>query len=214
MAIRRKKPDWRKLVDKHKIVAIIRAEDEERALGAAQAAIKGGLKIIEITLNTPGALRAIKALSLLDNIFLGAGTVRSVKMAKGALKAGAQFIVSPHFDRRIVSFVTRRGLLAIPGCATPSEMLAARERGAGLIKVFPADLLGGVDFVKAVLAPLPDLPLMPTGGVNPKNIKDYLQAGATAVAVGGTLFKKELLLSKNYKGITAAAEHLVEIVSK
>ncbi len=205
------KTDWQKIIDEQKLIAMLRADDENRALGAARAAMAGGMKIIEITLNTPGALKVIRALRD-ENIFLGAGSVRSVKAAKAALKAGARFIVSPHFDRRIVSFVSRRGLLAVAGAATPTEALAARERGAGLIKIFPAQFLGGPDYIRSLLQPLPDLPLVAVGGVNQKNIKDYISAGVRAVGVGSSVFKKELLLGKNYKGISNAAEHLLEIV--
>ena len=209
---KRKPLDWRELVEEQKLIAMLRTDDESRALGAARAAVAGGIKILEITLNTPGALNVIRALRR-EKILLGAGSVRTVKAAKAALKAGARFIVSPHFDRRIVTFVNRRGLLAVAGAATPTEMLAARERGAGLIKVFPAQFLGGAEYIKALLAPLPDLPLVAVGGVNMKNIKDYLGAGVKAVGVGSSsIFKRELLVSKNFKGISSAAEHLLEVV--
>jgi len=209
--MKRAQVDWRSIVEEHKIFAMIRTDQEDKALQAARAAIAGGVRIIEITLNTPGALRVLKALSGEKNVFLGAGTVLSVKQAKAALKAGAKFIVSPHYDPRIVTFVKRRGLLCVAGAATPSEAVAAWQRGAGLIKLFPIEQLGGPAFVRQLLAPLPDLPLLACGGITAKNSGEYIAAGVRALGLGGALFK-DLLVGKNYQGVTKAAAHLIEVV--
>ena len=208
------KAERRELIERERIFAVLRADDGNKAVEAARAAIKGGIKIIQIALNTRDALKVIGELRGEKGVLLGAGSVRTVKASRAAAKAGARFIVSPHFDGRIVTSAKKRGIICVPGVATATEAVEARERGADFLKVFPAHLLGGVDFIKALLAPLPELPLVVSGGVTPKNIKEYLASGAKAVAVGEAIFKKTLMLSKNYKGITAAAEHLAELAAE
>jgi 2-dehydro-3-deoxyphosphogluconate aldolase/(4S)-4-hydroxy-2-oxoglutarate aldolase len=205
-----------KQILEEKIIAIVRLESGEQVLQAAQALKAGGITAIEFTFSMPGALELLKEASSRfgGEVLLGAGTVLDPQTARAAILAGAQFIVTPTATLETIAMCKRYGKPVVAGAMTPTEMLAVWEAGADLVKVFPAGNLGGPDYIKAVLAPLPHLRLVPTGGVSAENAARYLQAGAVAVAVGGKLVDKQAVAGGDWGAITAEASQLVEVVRR
>ena len=197
-----------------KAVAIVRLDSGEKLVRVAEALKKGGISVIEFTCSTPGALDMIKEASARfgGDVLLGAGTVLDPETARMALLAGAEFIVTPAINLETIAICKRYGKPAVAGALTPTEMLTTWEAGADLVKVFPASNIGGPDYIKAVLAPLPQLRLVPTGGVSADNAAQYLKAGATAVAVGGNLVNKNAVENGDWDVITAEAQRLVAAV--
>jgi 2-dehydro-3-deoxyphosphogluconate aldolase/(4S)-4-hydroxy-2-oxoglutarate aldolase len=173
----------------------------------------GGISVIELTTSIPNAIQVIEKLSgnLQDDAIIGVGTVLSAKVAEAAIKAGAKFVVSPVLKKEIIEITHEYDCPVMPGAFTPTEIQSAYELGADIIKVFPADVLGTA-FFKAVLAPMPYLKLMPTGGVTLTNADEWLNAGACAVGVGSALFDKEAIRSGNYKKLTENAQMVTNSV--
>lgn len=171
-----------------KVVAVIRGADAEEAVAVAKAAIAGGITAIELTYTTPNVARAFEQLEGTDEALIGAGTVLDAETARHALLHGAQFVVSPHFDEEIARVCNRYNVPYLPGCMTVKEMVKATEWGCDILKLFPAN---GFDpsFIKAVNGPLPNVRIMPTGGINMENMNDWLGAGAVAVGIGSDLTK-------------------------
>jgi 2-dehydro-3-deoxyphosphogluconate aldolase / (4S)-4-hydroxy-2-oxoglutarate aldolase len=171
------------------VVAILRAADAGRFLEVGRVLYEEGVRAIEVTLTSEGALEAFGRLrgELPGDALLGVGTVRSMGDAERALGAGATYLVAPDFRGEVVAFAAGRGLPVVPGALTPTEVVAAWGAGATAVKVFPVSAVGGVAYVKAVRAPLPEVPLVPTGGVGIDDIGAYLDAGAVAVGVGSPL---------------------------
>jgi 2-dehydro-3-deoxyphosphogluconate aldolase/(4S)-4-hydroxy-2-oxoglutarate aldolase len=155
---------------------------------ACRAAVRGGLSVLEITLTTPGALEAMAVLARDAGVIAGGGTVLTREDARAVAEAGGRFALSPTFDPEVIDEAHRLGLLAVPGAATATEILAAYRAGARLVKVFPAAALGGPAYLRAIRGPLPDIPLVPTNGITSETIRDYVAAGAVAVGVGGEVF--------------------------
>lgn len=170
-----------------KIVAVIRGKSPEKVINISRASIQGGLKVIEVTYTTPNAGRAIDVLQSEDAI-IGAGTVLDTETARDALLHGARFIVSPHFDVEISELCNRYAIPYLPGCLTISEMVSAMESGCDVLKLFPANNFQP-NFIKSIQGPLPQVRLMPTGGINLENFKDWLDQGAFAVGIGSELSK-------------------------
>jgi 2-dehydro-3-deoxyphosphogluconate aldolase / (4S)-4-hydroxy-2-oxoglutarate aldolase len=172
----------------HKIVAILRGCVPDRISDIAAALAEGGVRLLEITLNSPGALASIRQVSAAmgDRILVGAGTVLTAAEAEAAVDAGARFIISPTLDIETIHRTRQLGAISIPGCFTPTEILTAHRHGADIIKVFPAGSTGAPYF-KELRGPLPHIPLMPTGGVNLDNIRDFKAAGAVAFGIGSAL---------------------------
>ena len=168
-----------------RVVAVARGHDPDAAQRVAAAIQAGGLGVLEVTMDSPGALESISSLSR-GELVVGAGTVRTVRDANAAISSGAQFVVSPHLDQRIVAAAVEARVPVIPGAFTPSEIATAWEMGATAVKLFPASL-GGPPLIRALRGPLGDIPLLPTGGVTLKNAPEYLAMGAVAVGVGGWL---------------------------
>lgn len=183
----------RHLLETGRIIAILRGDFGGREEKIVSVLIDGGITAVEVTLNSPNALESIHKLSLSfgSRIAIGAGTVLSVDDVDRAAGIGAQFIVSPNRDARVIERSKRCGLVSLPGCYTPSEIVEALDAGADAIKIFPANTLGPA-YVKAVRAPLGDIRLMPTGGVTPEKAREYFAAGAWAVGVGSELLSREL----------------------
>ncbi len=161
---------------------------------ACRAAVRGGLSMLEITLTTPGALKAMAELARDEGVIAGAGTVLTREEVRAVADAGGRFALSPAFDPEVVEEAHRLGLLAVPGAATASEILAAHRSGAKLVKVFPAAALGGPAYLRAIRGPLPEVRLVPTNGITSETIRDYLAAGAVAVGVGGEVFPQGFTL--------------------
>ena len=178
-------------VRKHKLFAVIRAENSGKALEFGEACIEGGLKLIEITFSFPEAETVIRELSEKYDIFVGAGTVLNLDMVKVAVNSGAKFIVSPHTDKEIISYAKSKSLMVVSGALTSNEILTAWNLGADMVKVFPVKSVGGASYVKAIKEPLPFIEIMTTGGVTVENFQEFLQAGATAVGLSSTLIRKD-----------------------
>lgn len=189
-----------------KIVAVVRLEDYTRAVDVARALAAGGITVLEFTLTGQGAMEAVSATrkALGDSVCVGVGTVLETEDAEAAIDAGAEFAVTPAMRRQVIAACVKRQTPVLGGGFTPTELLDAYEAGAELVKVFPARL-GGPKFIKDVLAPLPFLKLVPTGGVGPENARDYLTAGAVAVGVGGNLVSNQLVVAGAFDQITQTA---------
>ncbi len=173
------------------IVAIIRASSSDQLVNVAKALHKGGVNVLEVTFTVPDVLKIISEVKeeLGDKIVLGAGTVLDTESARSAILAGAEFIVSPVVNKEVIQLCNRYDKMVMPGAFTPTEILTAWEAGADIVKVFPADV-GGPEFLKAIHGPLPQIRLMPTGGVNMKTMESFVKAGACAVGLGGALVEK------------------------
>lgn len=172
-------------VEASRVVAIVRSPSEQEASAAVRALVEGGLRTVEVTMTTPGALRIVEGLRGSD-VLVGVGTVLSAGEASSAAGAGAAFVVTPNLDVDVIRSAHRHGLAALVGCATPTEVLDALEAGADAVKLFPAASLG-VPFLAAIRSTLPWAPLVPTGGVGTGNAAEWLAAGAVALGVGGSL---------------------------
>jgi 2-dehydro-3-deoxyphosphogluconate aldolase / (4S)-4-hydroxy-2-oxoglutarate aldolase len=175
------------LILEHRIVAILRGCDPEHVLPIAEALYAGGIRLLEITLNSPGAFEAIEvaAATLGDRMVIGAGTVLEAAQATSAIAAGARFVLSPSLDEAVIRRTLDMGAVSIPGAFTPTEILAAWRLGAHLVKVFPASI--GPAWFRDIRGPLPQIPLMATGGVSLSNLKEFDKAGAVAFGIGSSL---------------------------
>jgi 2-dehydro-3-deoxyphosphogluconate aldolase / (4S)-4-hydroxy-2-oxoglutarate aldolase len=186
-------------IKQEKMIAIIRGSEPAEALAISKALYKGGVRAIEITLNSPGALSSIERVrsELGDDLAVGAGTVLDPESARSALLAGAQFILSPSLNRDTIKMTKRYGAVSIPGAFTPTEILEAYESGGDIIKVFPASSLGP-GFVKDIHGPLPQIPLLPTGGIDLTNIAEYIEKGASGVGLGSSLVNSKEAVTDEY----------------
>ncbi len=195
------------------VVAVLRADRPDALVQVAQAIGRGGIGAVEITMTTPGALDAIGecANRLGDEILLGAGTVLDPETARAAILAGAEYIVTPTLSPDVITLCRRYDKVIIPGALTPTEILTAWECGADIVKVFPATAVGPRYF-KDVKAPLPQIDLIPTGGVDLDNAGDFIRAGACAVAVGGNLIDKAAVAAGEWQLLTDTARKYVDTV--
>ncbi|MEO1480999.1 MAG: bifunctional 4-hydroxy-2-oxoglutarate aldolase/2-dehydro-3-deoxy-phosphogluconate aldolase [Myxococcota bacterium] len=177
-------------LEQSKLVPVLRAPSEDLALAAADALVAGGIRILEMTLTVPGALSAMTRLrKRLDGTetLIGAGTVLTADQASACIDAGAEFIVTPGLNVRLVEKLRERNVPIMPGALTPTEVITAWQSGADMVKVFPCSAMGGASYLKSLKAPLPNVKLFPTGGVKLENLGDYLSAGATVLGVGAAL---------------------------
>ncbi|MCG8372522.1 MAG: bifunctional 4-hydroxy-2-oxoglutarate aldolase/2-dehydro-3-deoxy-phosphogluconate aldolase [Balneolales bacterium] len=195
------------------VLAVVRLPDSEDANLVTEALLKGGVSGIEITLSTPNTFEVIKKISseFGADALVGIGSVTSIEHAEQAIQAGAKYVVCPVFKPEIVDFTRKKGIPTIPGCFTPTEIQTAFEAGAEVIKVFPADSLG-MSFFKGVLAPLPHLNLIPTGGVSLTNAGQWLNHGAFAVGIGSALMDKAAIREKKFSKLTQNAKILMESI--
>jgi len=196
-------------------VAVIRLDDASRLVEVAEALVSGGLDCIEFTMTTPGALQMVAqvAQQFGDKILLGAGTVLDAETADAAILAGARFIVGPTLSIPVIKLCHRHGVVVVPGTFTPTEIYTAWRAGADMIKIFPA-YVGGSRYIRAILAPLPQVKLMPTGGVTLQNAADFVQAGAVAVGLGSALVDKATVREGRFEVLTERAARLVETIRK
>jgi 2-dehydro-3-deoxyphosphogluconate aldolase / (4S)-4-hydroxy-2-oxoglutarate aldolase len=190
------------------VVSIIRMEEAEKVPKVIYALQEGGLSALEITLGTPKALQLIESFAGQKELIIGVGSVLDAESARMAILSGAQFIVTPVSKQSVIEMAHRYDVPIFSGAFSPGEILAAFEWGADVIKVFPADTLG-MDYFKAVKAPMPQLQLMPTGGVTLTNAGEWLKAGACAVGIGSALTDKKAIADENYKLLTANAVSLL-----
>jgi 2-dehydro-3-deoxyphosphogluconate aldolase / (4S)-4-hydroxy-2-oxoglutarate aldolase len=198
------------------IVPVVRASSPEEARLAAEAVSEGGIPIVEITMTVPGAIDVIRELAKTgaSNLLVGAGTVLNPDAARQCLDAGAQFLVSPGLNLRTVELAVKEGILIMAGALTPTEVITAWEAGSDFVKVFPCGQVGGAKYIKALKGPLPQVPLVPTGGVNHQTAAEFIEAGAAALGVGGELVHLESLRSKKAHIIIENARKLLAAVSE
>lgn len=197
-----------------KIVAVVRLEDYTHAVAVAQALRDGGVTVLEFTLTGRGAIDAVRAVrnTLGDSIHVGIGTALTRKETEAAIDAGAQFVVTPALRRDVIDLCVKRSIPIASGGLTPTELLEAHEAGAALVKLFPATVCGP-KYIKDVLAPLPFLKIVPTGGVSLENAKDFLAAGAVAVGIGGNLVSPKAVASGSFSEIATNAAAYVRAIS-
>ncbi len=198
------------------VVPIVRTPSPDDAFRAAEAIIEGGIGIAEITMTVPNALRVMERVveQFGDKVLLGAGTILDPESCRAALLAGAEFIVTPSLDTRVIEVARRYSKPSIPGALTPTEVVAAWQAGADLVKIFPVGPVGGPKYIKALKSPLAHIDLVPTGGVNLETTPEFIKAGATAVAVGGELVDPKALQEGKLEVITARARQFVEAVRR
>ena len=196
-----------------KIVAIIRLSSSEFVYDTAMALYKGGVKAIEVTVGTPNAFAEIAKLSKHEGILVGVGSVVDAKTAEQAIEAGAQYIVTPATKKEVIDMAHKHGKPVLSGALTPLEILQAYEWGADIVKLFPAAAFG-LPYFKAVKAPMPHIPIMPTGGVSVENAAEWLQNGAVCLGVGGSLTNEKWIMHQNFEAITAIAKQMRAVVDK
>ena len=197
------------------VIAVIRMQDTDRLLKVIEAVRDGGVKCIEITMTVPGAVESIRELSgvVPMDVLIGAGTVVNEETAEKVMDAGAAFVVGPVLNPGIISLCGKREIPAIPGCYTPTEILAGWNAGADIVKVFPATTLGPKYF-KDLRGPFPEIRLMPTGGVTIDNVGEWILAGACAVGIGSDLLDKKAIDEGRYEVLTERAARMVNNVRK
>ncbi|MFW6035493.1 MAG: bifunctional 2-keto-4-hydroxyglutarate aldolase/2-keto-3-deoxy-6-phosphogluconate aldolase [Halothermotrichaceae bacterium] len=203
-----------KRIEESGIVAVVRAENAEQAVKIADAVKAGGINAIEITMTVPGAVDVIKELSNTynpDEILIGAGSVIDSETARACLLAGAEYIVAPIFDRATVKLCNNYQKIVMPGCMTVNEVLTAMQAGADICKIFPASLFGP-KIIKSIKGPIPQAPLLPTGGVNLDNVKEWMNAGSFAVGVGSSLTAGAK--KGDYEEVTRTAAEFVKRISE
>ncbi len=196
------------------VIAVLRGLRTDNALNIAKALIGGGVNTLEITMETPDALSIIKNIrtQLGDSVVVGAGTVLDSETARAAIMAGSQFIFSPTVNVETIRITKRYGVASVPGAFTPTEILKAYEAGADAVKVFPAGVLGPA-YLKDIKGPLPQIPLIPTGGINLENAADFIKSGAIAIGVGGSLVNMKMENSSDFlEDLTKKAEKFVREV--
>jgi 2-dehydro-3-deoxyphosphogluconate aldolase/(4S)-4-hydroxy-2-oxoglutarate aldolase len=197
------------------IIPVIRARSAELAQAAARAVAAGGIAAVEVTMTVPGAINLIASLAKSENgILIGAGTVLDAETAQRCLDAGAQFLVSPGFDAETVALAAREDVVMMAGALTPTEVIDAWKAGVDFVKIFPCGNVGGPSYIKALKAALPQIPMVPTGGVNLNTAAAFLEAGSSALGIGGELISAAAMQSGDFDAITALARQYVAIVAQ
>jgi 2-dehydro-3-deoxyphosphogluconate aldolase/(4S)-4-hydroxy-2-oxoglutarate aldolase len=197
------------------VVAVIRLRDPALVRGVVDALLEGGVRALEITMSVPRAVELIAEIAptLPSEFLLGAGTVIDAQTAQRVIDAGARFIVSPVYKREVIDVCRERDVVSAPGCFSPTEILTAWEAGADVVKVFPATALGP-GYLKDVLAPLPQVRLMPTGGVTKDNAGEWIKAGAVALGVGTSMVDARAVSERRFNVVTENARHFVNAVKQ
>ena len=198
------------------IVPVVRASSPGEACVAADAVCQGGIPIVEITMTVPGAVDVIRELvkNCASDVLIGAGTVLNPETARRCLDAGAQFLVSPGLNLKTVELAVREGKLIMAGALTPTEVITAWDAGADFVKIFPCGQVGGAKYIKALKGPLPQIPLVPTGGVNLNTAAEFIEAGAAALGIGGELVQADALKSNKPEIIAENARKFLAIVKQ
>lgn len=198
------------------LVPVVRLPSVDEARTLADALLEGGISTVEITMSVPGAIGLMAELSKRygRRLLLGGGTILDPETARAAILAGAAFVVSPHTNPETIVLCRRYGIPVVPGAMTPTEIVRAWEGGADLVKVFPADCLGGPAYIKAIKAPYPQIPLIPTGGVDLSTAEAFIQAGAEALGVGSALVDRKAIVEGRPQEIVEKARRFVAIVKK
>ena len=210
------KDDIGKRIAEIGIVPVVRASSADDAALAAEAVCEGGIPIVEITMTVPGAVEVIRELvkKKLSGVLIGAGTVLDVEAARKCADAGAQFLVSPSLDVKTIEFAVSKGIFIMAGALTPTEVLTAWRAGSNYVKVFPCSSVGGAKYIRALKGPFPQIPLVPTGGVNLNTAAEFLEAGSIALGIGGELVQAAALKARQPQVIVETARQFLEIVKK
>ena len=207
--------DITKIFEKYKIIPVVTIEEERYAVPLGKTLIEAGLPILEITFRSQVAAKAITLISKnLSNIIVGAGTVLKIEQVKQATNSGAQFIVTPGFNPKIVDFCLEHEIMIIPGLNTPTMVEWALERGLNLVKFFPANVSGGSNMLKALYGPYPEMRFIPTGGVNNTNIIEYLNLKNVMCVGGSWIVKKDLISLENYNEISKLTREAIALINK
>lgn len=203
------------LVKENHVIAIIRGIEKKDIIPVAEALNNGGIKLVEVTMNTDGASEMISMLQekFGNQLYIGAGTVLDVKEAKEAIAAGATYFVTPNVDEEIIRFALDHNIGILPGVMTPTEVVQAHKAGAKIVKVFPTSILGS-QYIKELQGPLSHIPMVAVGGVRPDNIAEFMKAGAVGFGVGGSLIDKTAIESGNFEIITKKAELLLQKIKE
>ena len=200
-------------IERNRLMVAVRTDTSEKAYRAAMACINGGIRLVEITFSVPDAEEVIRRLIVETEALIGAGTVLNTFDLKKALKAGASYIVSPHFDEEIVKLTKKEGAVSIPGACTPTEIYGAYRAGGDIIKLFPFVEMGGLNFLKAVRGPLPFIRFMLSGGVSLDNISEYLRVKASCILIGSSILKKEFVMAEEWGSVTELSKTFVQKIS-
>ena len=206
----------REWIERVGIVPVLRARSEREGHALVEALVAGGITVIEVTMTVPGAVELLRALKreFGNELLLGSGMVTDAGQVTATIDAGAEFVVSPSFHPEVVQKTKELGKLSIPGALTPTEVITAWRAGADYVKIFPCSAVGGAPYLKALLAPFPELRLIPTGGVTLQTAMDFLKAGARALGVGTDLVNPAAIAEGKPEMVTATARAYIEIVSK
>lgn len=210
------KDDVLKRLEEIGVIPVVRAASAEEAVAVAEAIGEGGIRVLEITLTVPGAVKVIAELSKRfgDQVLVGAGTVLDPEAARECIEAGARFVVSPALNLQTIELCKREGIVILPGALTPTEVVTAWNAGADAVKVFPCSAVGGAKYLRALKAPLPQIRLVPTGGVSLATAKDFIAAGAWALGVGADLVNNEAIRSGDRESVISAARDYVQAVQE
>ena len=197
------------------IVAVIRAESPDLLVDVAEALLAGGVEVMEVTFTVPRVMQVLEQVAgkLGDRVLLGAGTVLDAETARAAILSGAEFIVAPTVNLEVIETCRRYGKLAMPGALTPTEIVTAWQAGADIVKIFPSELTGP-KYLKAIKAPLPQVRLMPTGGVNLDTAVEFLKSGACALGIGGSLVEPKAVASGDLKRIESLARQYAALIKE
>ncbi len=204
------------ILERAALIPVLRARNAGQAHAVVQAMLAGGIRVVEVTMTVPGAVDLLKELKSEygDELLLGSGTVTTAQQAEDTIAAGAEFVVSPSFHAEVVVATKAHGKLSIPGALTPTEAITAWDAGADYVKIFPCSAVGGASYLKALLAPFPQLKLIPTGGVTHHTAAGFLEAGARALGVGSDLVNLAAIDEGRPEVITKAAEIYLEIIAR
>lgn len=196
------------------MIPVVRVSTREQAICAVEGIIEAGITVVEITLTVPGAIQIIEDLARKygEKLLVGAGTVLDAETCRLAILAGAEFIVSPVFDVRVLEVARTYGKICMPGALTPTEALVAWQAGADLVKIFPCNSVGGPPYIKGLKGPFPQMEVVVTGGVNLENVAQFLDAGVAAVGVGEIIFAREAIQTGNVSAIAANARRVVDAI--
>ena len=203
-------PDALTCLHRQRLIAVIRAAAPEAALGAALAVARGGIQMLEVTFTVPEAVRVMKALKERTGIFVGAGTVLTKEQARAACEAGATFLVAPNLSLEVAKVARSAGVMYCPGAYTTGEILAARDAGAHVIKVYPVGVAGGPDYIRVIRDPLPDVPMLAAGGTNLDNLVPFLEAGCVGVGLGAALADPALAAAGDFNAIERRSRAFLE----
>ncbi|HTW47613.1 MAG TPA: bifunctional 4-hydroxy-2-oxoglutarate aldolase/2-dehydro-3-deoxy-phosphogluconate aldolase [Acidobacteriaceae bacterium] len=206
----------RERLEQSGIVPVLRARTEREGYALVEALVAGGIQVMEVTMTVPGAIDLLGALKKEygDRLLLGAGTVTTAEQALATIDVGAEFVVSPSFHPEVVEVTKARGRVSIPGALTPTEVITAWTAGADYVKIFPCSAVGGPSYLRSLLAPFPDLRLIPTGGVTLETAAEFLKAGARALGIGSDLVNPKAIEEGHPETVTEIARKYLEVVAR